>query len=381
MDKEKQKVLLVAHNIGALGISSNLKKHQVPIIGISHEEYLVSNLEEKIVLAEKSDFYDEIIRIAKEYKNSTNKKIILLTDADQTMEEVLEHREDNINYIELPCKGFEKEYKAITNKDTLYANTGHIRAPRTYSGDEQYDIIDFPVITKPIESRTGQLKLKGYISNNKEELEKNLNYIEKENSCKAVTQELIEGDTNTLYCVTLYRNEYSHIIVGNVVRKERELPIVNGTGSCHVAVENEKVLEKSIELLNQTNYVGVAMIEFKYSKKYDDYILIEVNGRFPIENNINDKLENDFVYKVYQDMISPKEEHTIDYKSKGKTAYWVFPSYDIRACIKTKVKWKQEYKKHKKMGDFVDAIKSNPDKRVYRAYKKYLLRKVLKKIF
>ena len=122
------------------------------------------------------------------------------------------------------------------------------------------------------------------------------------------------------------------------------------------------------------------MIEFKYSEKYDDYCLIEVNGRFPIETNINEKLDNNFILRIYNDMINKSEKKEVVFDWNEKKAYWVFTSYDVRSCIKKHINPFKEYKKYRNNNELVDAVRDYNDKVTYKEYKKGLVKKAYHKI-
>ena len=380
LNKDKVPVLVAAHNVGALGVIYPLTKNNIDVIGISHEKFLIKNLDNRgILIEEKNKWFSEIKKIGKEYKNQNpDKKMIFLTDGDLTMDEVVDNYNEIKDLFILPIDENIDGYVNSTNKSMLPKFIKSVKLPKTYEGKEQYNIQDFPVLSKQISSYYRKPKEKVFISNNKDELLKNLKILEEIGG--SVTQEMIEGGTESLYCITLYRNKYGHIIVGNIVQKIRELPIVNGTGCCHITVDNNKVLDRAIKVLEDANYTGIAMIEFKYSEKYDDYCLIEVNGRFPIETNINEKLDNNFILRIYNDMIIKSEKKEVVFDWNEKKAYWVFTSYDVRSCIKKHINPFKEYKKYRNNNELVDAVRDYNDKVTYKEYKKGLVKKAYHKI-
>ena len=380
LNKEKTPVLVAAHNVGALGVIHPLIKNNIDVIAISHEKFLIANLKNRgILIDEKNKWFSEIKKIGKEYKSQNpNKKMIFLTDGDLTMDEMVDNYNEIKDLFILPIDENIDGYVNSTNKSMLPKFIKSVKLPKTYEGKEQYNIQDFPVLSKQISSYYRKPKEKVFISNNKDELLKNLKILEEIGG--SVTQEMIEGGTESLYCITLYRNKYGHIIVGNIVQKIRELPIVNGTGCCHITVDNNKVLDRAIKVLEDANYTGIAMIEFKYSEKYDDYCLIEVNGRFPIETNINEKLDNDFILRIYNDMINKSEKKEVVFDWNEKKAYWVFTSYDVRSCIKKHINPFKEYKKYRNNNELVDAVRDYNDKVTYKEYKKGLVKKAYHKI-
>lgn len=375
---EKNPVLIAMHNVGSLGIKRGLQKHGVDIIAISHERYLIEALgNNALYIEDKNDWIKYIIKIAKEFRKVSDKKIVFFTDGDQTMDQMLEHFDEIKDYYILPIKEKIEEYKNITDKKLLKNNLKNIRVPKTYTGDSQYKIEEFPVMIKPL-SHTLRMGKKVLIANDKTQLKEYLDELSSKGG--SISQEVIEGETENLYCITMYRNEFGYCIIGNIVKKLREYPIENGTGSCHITVDNKKLADLSVKLLEEKDYTGIAMIEFKYSEKYKEFVLIEVNGRFPIEANINDKIGNDFVYRIYKDMLNPNKEKEVLFDWSKVSAYWVLQSYDIRACMAKKIDWKSEYKFYKEKGYFIDSVKDKDDILTYKAYKKELILKAFKKI-
>ncbi|MDY6232052.1 hypothetical protein [Peptostreptococcus porci] len=374
-------VIVAMGNVGALYITRTLMANDITVFGISHEEYLLTHLGSNgILVKDKEEWFDIIISLAKEYFDKNNgKKMVFLTDMDKIMDDILKNIEISEKYLQLPIGNSYVEYKKITDKQLLSKlNLSNISIPKTYTEKEQMKVDDFPVITKPLNALMKLTNSKALVSNSKDDLIENISLLGGFDN--TITQEIISGETENLFCVTLYRNKYDRIIVANVVKKVREYPLTNGTGSCHVTVRNELVLEKAIELLRGTNYVGVAMIEFKYSNKHNDYFLIEVNGRFPIESEINNKIGNNFVLEVYEDILYPQPSNDLEVDLPDIPVYWILASYDIRACLKKKINFIKEYKKYKKSGKICFAIKNGSDKITYKSFVGYLIDKSIKRI-
>ena len=66
-------------------------------------------------------------------------------------------------------------------------------------------------------------------------------------------------------------------------KRIHEWPPEGGISSCCQSIslnEHEKLIQKSIRLLRKINWVGVAMVEYRYDPKTDTEYLMEINGRF-----------------------------------------------------------------------------------------------------
>lgn len=241
--------------------------------------------------------------------------------------------------------------RRLSDKSQLHqaALAAGIPVPRTYSDESQWSVNHFPLIVKPLEKeilwhRSGTRGQKGYVCSNKEELTQTLRMFRQYNVA-SVTQELILGEVQNLYGITLYRNRSGQTHTAFIVQKLRQYPLDNGTGSTHMTCNLPVILEQSRQLLDTVDYCGVADIEYKYDAATQQYFLIEVNGRFPEQDGITGKLtgtfgaigsEVSFGPFVYDNLLHPSNTQPHDYRSPATPVAWVLFVNDVRSVLQQK---------------------------------------------
>lgn len=375
--QEKNVAVVLAGNAGALAVIRNLGKNNVPVLAIGKNNFI---LKSKYCKGVRINDNKDIINILLKLPKYFNKKIVILTDKDEYMDLICDNWNILRDYYLTPIGDNLDSYKKLTTKSLLQENAlkSGLNVPKTYRGKDQFAIKDFPVLVKPLrKDEFSKIYSKKAVScNNYKELKKTLNIMNELGG--SVTQEIVEGPTHNLYCITLYRNKFGRVILGNVVSKVREFPTMYGTGTTHLACYNDEVVEKSISLLNDTDFVGVAMIEYKYCHKEKKFYIIEVNGRFPLEISINDSIGNDFIYKMYLDIINPKQSdsNNVPYKLPNKPIIWMILSNDLRACISNKINFIKEYTNYMRNYIIEFAIWDKNDILPCIYYLGYLLKKV-----
>lgn len=378
-NQEKNLVVVLAGNAGALAVIRNLGKNNVPVLAIGKNNFI---LKSKYCKGVRINNNKDIINILLKLPKHFSKKIVILTDVDEYMDLICDNWNILRDYYLTPIGDNLDSYKKLTTKSLLQENAlkSGLNVPKTYRGKDQFAIKDFPVLVKPLrkDEFSKIYSKKAVRCNNYKELKKTLNIMNELGG--SVTQEIIEGSTDNLYSVTLYRNEFGRIILGYVVSKIREFPTMFGTGTVLLADYNDKIIEKSISLLNKTNYIGVANIEYKYCYKEKEFYIIEVNGRFPLGMAISDSVGNNFVHNVYLDIINTSTKrntlNSLSYKLPDKPIIWVILSNDLRACISNKISFIKEYTNYMRNCIIEFAIWDKNDILPCIYYLGYLLKKV-----
>jgi predicted ATP-grasp superfamily ATP-dependent carboligase len=161
-----------------------------------------------------------------------------------------------------------------------------IPVPYTFSSEHlelnQPDKIRFPVITKgknglSFFKSTGK---KAILSNNLNELKKNLAYLSsKHPDLEIYTQELVPMNKKTgtisftAFCI---RGEIMTYWIGE---KIREHPYRFGTGTFARSIENNELLIQSMRLIKRLDYTGICEIEYVLDPRDNKSKLIEINAR------------------------------------------------------------------------------------------------------
>lgn len=385
----KDAVVLLMGSLGSVAVCRNLMSKGVSVIGISKRKYL---LKTKMSYSISISDNNEILPILQKITSYLKNKPIIFTDSDEYVDFLLFNIKTlKANYTIPYCSDIERT-KTLMNKNQLskFAKGIGIDIPKTIHISTESDLekyineIEFPILVKPLRS-VSQIKKKAVLCNDLYEVNNIIREFFKY-GVSVILQEYIPGGVDNQFCITTYRNEAGKIHIGNIVKKIRQYPIDFGMGSCHLTCLNEEVIDLTEKILTCSDYVGVSMIEFKYSPKHNKFYLIEVNCRFPIEMQINNIINKDFIYNIYLDLFNYRDLQKKDvefevYKKQKKDVVWIYSSYDIRACIKYNIIFFIEHIKYLKEYKICWAVFSFDDIKFAFYYNKNLIDNIAKKIF
>lgn len=185
--------------------------------------------------------------------------------------------------------------QSILNKASLYrvAHELGIPYPATAWINSRADLdsvreeLVFPIIAKPVYStqwrKTVMWELvgrqKAVIIQNYEELRRFYARIEPVDSMMHV-QEFIPGADTDLVIFGSYVSPNSSQARYFTGRKLLQYPARSGTGVAVQACPVPDIVDASLRLLSRLGYRGVSEIEYKYDRRTDKYVLIEMNPRF-----------------------------------------------------------------------------------------------------
>ena len=374
--KNNHLAVVLASSFGGLAIVRELGRQRIPTVAVGDSEYIGKS---RYCVDVEIKSTQEIVRFLRELPHHVSSKPVLLTDNEDHLDLLYEHW-DTLSDDYLAPIGADNH--RITDKWQLYNNalSAGINAPVTYTRDELNNISQFPVIVKPLNDdklwqKSGMKYQKVYECHNRMQLNATVQLLE-QHEADCVVQQIIPGNVNNLYCVTLYRNRHGKVITGFVVNKLSQYPLEYGTGTIHATCHQADLIAASVKLLNAVNYVGVAMIEFKFDRDRDQFFIIEVNGRFPVETAIVRKLGNQFVYEVYQDLINPSTT-TKPYEVPRKQVVWIYFLSYIRSMKQKGIHWFKDLstliRRYEIQGALLDW--SDPLPALY--FPRYLLRRVM----
>lgn len=171
-------------------------------------------------------------------------------------------------------------FSLVSDKEKLLSickdyGIGH---PNTAPIDDNYVLLEaevgFPSLIKPNHSEGSKGIVLVY---NKEELQLHAKQI-KEKYGDCTLQEYIENDH--YYNLMLYRSAKGEFSNHVIIKILRYYPIKGGSSCLAVSIDNNKMLEMCMQLLDKLNWVGMA--DFDILEKGDgDYKIIEINPRVP----------------------------------------------------------------------------------------------------
>ncbi len=378
MQKEKNLAVVLAGGMGALAIIRELGKQGVPIVGIGQATYAIRS---KYCLSLPITDNQQIVSFLLTLPKFVDHKPVLFTDNDGYLELLQKNWPQLSSFYAAP---FHSNNLQLTEKNLLVRSAERvgIKTPKSWLGAQQKEVCQFPVLVKPVNrdqffAVSDSKPQKGYECKNREELLHTLQLME---ACyiESVTQQIVSGRVENLFSITLYRDPQGRIMHGFTVQKIRQYPMDYGTATVHLECRRPLLEEYSVRLLESVNYVGIAMIEYKYCEQAKDFYIIEVNGRFPLETGIVHKLKSLFVYRIYLNLIGRPTSGLLQDPSFRRPVVWFFFLNDLRNFPKTGWRFLLDYLQYMVRYKLQGAVWSWSDPLPLFSYLKFLAKKYLK---
>jgi len=186
------------------------------------------------------------------------------------------------NHVAVPVTDYANI--SITNdkyKTAILADSLDVKIPKTFRITNISDIknlkINFPAVIKLIDS-SSSMGL-SYANNMNELLEKFESTV-KNFDLKATKYPIIQEYIDGLGCGTsvLYNNGELKALVSHC--RLREYPCTGGPSTLRISIKNNLMEKSSKKIMDNLNWHGVAMLEYKIDKEKGIPYLIEINPRF-----------------------------------------------------------------------------------------------------
>lgn len=323
--------VILAESIGAVAVVRALGMKNIPCIVIGNEFHHKSRY---TTVSLKAETKEEVVKLLVLIPGLVNLKPVLFTDADEYLDVILSNWSNLKNNYYIPSSP--NNYLLI-DKDKL-EKAKNIRdistLPVSFEKINDIEEHHYPVIIKPLwhDRRFSELERrpeKAYICNDNikvKEVDRFLTNL----GIPYVAQQMIEGPANTIYAALLYRSTKGKVEVGYTGKKLRNFPLDYGVGSAFIAENNSEIINRSIALMELTDYHGIADFEYKFCEKTSEYYLIEVNGRFSLQTSLIQQTNPHFIYTIFCDMTNRPKRESVSKKSMSNII-WLFLLMDIRA--------------------------------------------------
>lgn len=314
--------VVLGESFGALAVVRDLGKQGIPVYAFGRKFIQKSRYAQALPVAPNHHFHgqpaanllyppvDQVQQLI-ELSQTLGERPVLFTDSDNYLKMIGDNLELLSRHYRIPVS---PQNRLLTDKKVLsgIARQLHIPVPAEFENENQVEDRHFPIIVKPlgsIGSRLPHLKheiypKKAYLCFNRAELNEAINELNKLNY-QRIIQQYIPGDASTLYSVLLYRNRLGAVSVGFIAKKQLSYPANFGVGTIHITCHDPLLLNTSAMLLEYAGFEGIAELEFKYSAQTNQFYLIEVNGRIPLQYGIVQQLLPTFTFHLYHDLIHP----------------------------------------------------------------------------
>ena len=129
--------------------------------------------------------------------------------------------------------------------------------------------------------------------------------------------------------VSVIFDKESNVKASFVHKRLKEYPITGGPSTDRVSIKNPELEKESIRLLKELNWIGVAMVEWKFDINDNKYKLMEINPRFWGSLELATRSGVDFPTMYAQLASEDQCKEISDYK-EGVRCIWCFPGEILR---------------------------------------------------
>jgi predicted ATP-grasp superfamily ATP-dependent carboligase len=329
-------------NMTGLQTARILARHNIPVVAVAEDlghPCCRTRVCEQILAADSGG--DELIKLLEALGPELKQKAVLFPCTDANVFAISQHRErlKDWYHVILPLP---ETVEMLMDKLSFYsyAQENGLPVPRTLLLKDRTDAeraaeqLTFPCLMKPsMKSPVWQQQVKTKVLRvaSAQEL---LGYYDRfsELTEALLAQEWVEGTDSNLYSCNCYFNTATEPLVTFVARKLRQWPPEAGTSCLGEEVRNDIVLQETIRLFQDVNYVGLGYVEMKRDEHTGKHYIIEPNiGRPTGRSAISEAGGVELVYTMYCDAVgwplpANREQKYGDVK-------WIFLRRDIQAAL------------------------------------------------
>ncbi|UCC32959.1 MAG: ATP-grasp domain-containing protein [Candidatus Bathyarchaeota archaeon] len=316
-DSDGRQVLAIIRSLGEKGISVTAGDIKRLSIGF------FSRFCKKKLLYPNPDQNPEYFKKGLLKYISKNKIDVLIPVSNSTVSLISQSLKAFAKYTSVPIPPHDTIMKAMDKSLTMKTATS-VPRPATFVPTKLSEVhniakkLNFPAVIKPkISSGSRGLR---YV-NSSAELIYFFNIIAQKYDIPII-QEYIPGDE--IYGVSALLNKDSNPRAVFVHKRIRQFPIKGGPSTYRVSVSNKKLAELGLRILEDIEWYGVAMTEFKMDPRDGKPKLIEINPRFWGSLSLAIFAGIDFPYLLYKLAVEGDIKPTFNYRVGVKTRYLLF---------------------------------------------------------
>jgi predicted ATP-grasp superfamily ATP-dependent carboligase len=286
-----------------------------------------------------------------EFHKSKGEKTILIPMEDMTMKWVIENQRYLKKYADFLVPSLES-YLIADDKLTLmdFAECLNIPHPKSYKFSMDLFENSLFMTDGGILETKSQWVVKPRISSGSRGVvfidgSSYLNYdfaLHESKYGELLVQQRIPRDGTTVGVCLLYNAEHSCILEFSYERVY-EYPITGGPSTQRISMKNDELINRSIRILDALNWTGVAMIEWKFDDRANDFLLLEINPRFWGSLDLSYKAGVNFPEAYVQTLIGNNSLQTDAFKV-GVKSRWLIPG-DLLRYLSTKRRNREGIKK------------------------------------
>jgi predicted ATP-grasp superfamily ATP-dependent carboligase len=229
---------------------------------------------------EKKEYYNFLIKLLREKEYD-----LLIPVGSRSVNIVSKNKLEISNYCKTIIPNYETVIKALDkNKTFKLAHELELPYPKTiYCNNieqvlSESEKLKYPLVLKS--ANESNLKIPAAYINSKTELEKTLKELIQSHALFSknfpVIQEKIEGEAYGFFAIYQEgrcKKYFMH-------RRIREFPVTGGVSTCATSIYDKTLYETGKKILDELQWEGPVMVEFKKNMEDGRYYIIEINPKF-----------------------------------------------------------------------------------------------------
>ena len=336
----KQVIILGGH-IQALGLSRQAKAIGIPVIVFIEDSYSVARYSSAVKKSVVFGSVDKLNNYLAPYQDTDT---LLFPTADEYVEFLDKNRDDLSRHFVLgiPQKDV---IELFGDKSNTYKFASKIEVPHPASWyPENFDDVEkiaqeatFPLVVKPavMYSFHQMFGKKAFRCDDKKYLIAKCEEIGKKIPLSSIIiQEFLSGGAKSLYSFGAFavNGEPKAWIMVNRIR-QNPMDFGNST-TFAVTCQIPEMEESARQILKETNYTGLAEVEFMFDEPTKSFKFLEVNTRAWKWHSISTGLGFGFL----SELIKYENKQTGDFKTASKNMAWVERLTDFTIILKESLK-------------------------------------------
>jgi D-aspartate ligase len=320
-----------------LSLARSLGRARVDVSGVAihdHEFGMRSRyLSRRTIVREENERRRDERVLAAIAEAAAGGRVVLVPERDEHVELLLRNWDDVQALAELPLPSDPELVHRLRRKDLLprEAERVGIPMPRTVTpaSEEEVRALDLhpPFLVKPLEGQhfASAFRRKLLVADTVEEALAAWRSA-RERGFATVIQEHIPDSHGKIYSLFAYVGREGAPLATVVGRKVRQGPVRFGTSAVFEVLDEPRVREAGLRLLETAGYRGFGHVEFAHDARDDTFKLLEVNTRMPMWAGIAMTRWFDIARIAYDDMrgVPPSRPQTLT-----DEVVWIFLGKDV----------------------------------------------------
>jgi len=354
LNKYENPAIVIGGGVNGLGIIRNLGRKGVEVYSVVDEkDHSVHSkyCKDYFVLPGVGHDFHKLETFLAKFEHELIRKAVLFPTSDMAAINVSSLIGEMDKYV--ACISDREVIETLVRKKRFYhslINRG-VPHPRTlFPGEKESltnieDEVVFPVFVKPSVSQTFAMRFgrKGFVANSKEELNRYLSLMDK-NQIDVMVQEIVAGPPTNHYFIDGYFDRNSRLLAIFARRRLRMWPLDFGNSTTCVSVPISEVVdmkETIIKYLASIGFRGIFSAEFKRDSRDNVGKLLEVNARSWWFNSFPSACGVNIIFTAYLEAIGEVPENSGDYET-GK--YLIYFIEDLKCSIPMSIQGKLSFR-------------------------------------